>query len=140
MWETIALGAAALFDELELPRYAAIARSADTMKILEGWRDYSDDGHTLAMAARQRSGVAAPSTDLLEWSQLFGTDEATALELVERALEAAIVDGSFVPQRRGWKLRAIDITNSVLTTPEEELFGQTPLTGVITERIGSCEL
>jgi hypothetical protein len=134
-WHEIAHAAAALLEELDLHRYAALARSDTTTEILDSWAHDPRAGHERATAARQASGVGAPDTELLVWGQTFGAAEARALESVERALEAAIVVGELVAGGRGWKARAAEVTDRELQAPLDLPPGQTLLTMVTTERI-----
>ena len=113
-WHGIAEAAAALFDELGLDRYAQIARSDDTVEILDAWEEDPVAGHERAMVARAASGVAAPDTDLLTWGQVFGAVENQALEAVERGLERAVVTGELVPGARNAKARSVEVTERVL--------------------------
>ncbi len=136
-WREVIDGAAALFDELGLDRYAALARSETTAEVLEAWARSPKEGHTRATKARAASGVAAPDTDLLTWGTVFGGAECEAMEAVERALEAAIVAGELVPGGRGWKAQAAAIAERTLRAAVEAVPGQSWLTLVTTERVGS---
>lgn len=136
-WRDVIDGAAALFDELGLERYAALARSDTTAEVLEAWARSSKEGHARATKARAASGVAAPDTDLLTWGTVFGGAESEAIDAVERALEAAIVAGELVPGGRGWKAQATAIAERTLEASLDAVPGQSWLTLVTTERVES---
>lgn len=136
-WGEVIAGAAALFDELGLDRYAELARSETTAEVLDAWANSPVKGHARALSARAASGVAAPDTELLAWGTVFGGAEAEAVEVVERALEAAVVAGDLVPGGRGWKAHAAAITERALEAPVEMVPGQSWLTLVTTERVDS---
>lgn len=133
-WADIVVGAALLFDELGLDRYAAIARSDDTAAVLEAWRESSRAGRRAFLAAQRASGVEPPDTDALAWGSVFGSDEARARDAVERELERALVAGDLVPGARGWRAQASALTRATLTTELELPPGQTLLSLVTTER------
>jgi hypothetical protein len=134
-WDEVVAGAAALFDELGLEHYAAIARSAETQEILGAWRFNPDLAAKRYLAAQASSGVDAPDTDLLRWSDVMGMYELQARTEVGRALEVAILAGELTPGARGWKQRAAQICGQTLTAPRDDMFGQTALDLVLTERI-----
>jgi len=133
-WHDIAAGAAMLFDELGLDRYAAIARSDQTTAVLEAWRDGPSSGRRAFQSAHRSSGVEPPDTDILAWGDVFGRDEARARDAVERALEDAIVAGDLVPGGRRWKDTAAAITEQILSERLDLPPGQTLLSLLTTER------
>jgi hypothetical protein len=133
-WRRLVTAAAALLDQLEFSRYAALARSQTTLDILEAWGEGEDHGRKLFLAAHAASGVDPPDTELVQWGSVMGIDEATAQEAVERALETAIAAGELNPGTRGWKQIAQRICDRTLIRPLHDPGGQTLLTRLVTER------
>jgi hypothetical protein len=134
-WRSLVAGAAAVFDELGLDRYADIARSDITGEILDAWRADEEQGRKRFLAAHAASGIAAPDTALLEWSSVMGLDEAVARDTVERALEDAIVAGKLQPGAKGWRRTAADVCDATLRAPLDDPGGQTLYTRITTERV-----
>ncbi len=134
-WARIVSGAAALFEELGLDRYADIVRSPETQEILAGWRRSPQLGSKQFLAAQAASGVEPPDTDLIQWGPIMGPREAAGRHAVERGLEEAIVKGELVPGSKRWKQVAADVCDRTLTASLAELAGQTPLTLAVTERV-----
>lgn len=133
-WDDFIAGAAELFDELGLSRYAAIARSRLTQDILGAWRFTPDDVYKRYREAASPSGVKAPDTDTFQWGSIMGINEAVAGETVERALERAIVSGDLVPGRSGWKRTAVRLCDETLHAPRTDDGGQTLLSLINAER------
>jgi len=133
-WDGIVTGAAVLFDELGLHRYAAIARSPRTAEVLGAWRDSGRAGRKAFLAAQRASGVEPPDTGALVWGGVFGPDEGRARTAVERALERAIDAGELVPGARGWKVAAGAVTARALGADLDHPPGQSLLSLVTTER------
>jgi hypothetical protein len=113
-WAPAAVAAGLLFDGLDLPRYAAIARSETTRSVHAAWRENASRGHRAGQAAIRASGVEPPDTPRLAWGSLRGVAEETAFSRVEWALEEAIVDGTLKPGRPGAKAAALDVTERCL--------------------------
>jgi hypothetical protein len=134
-WQSLVAGAAAVFDELGLDRYAEIARSEITGEILDAWRADEEQGRKRFRAAHAASGVNAPDTALLQWSSVMGLDEAVARDTVERALEGAIVAGELQPGAKGWRQTAADVCDATLRAPLDDPGGQTLHTRITTERV-----
>ncbi|MBP9067393.1 MAG: hypothetical protein KBF84_15105, partial [Candidatus Microthrix sp.] len=105
-WDDAVAGTAALLGELGLDRYAQIARSDTTTRILDAWREGPAVGSGAAAAAREASGLVAPDTDALAWGSIMGGEEATALDAIERALEDRLVRSGVDPEGRSWKRAA----------------------------------
>ena len=133
-WDTAAAGAALLFDELGLDRYAAIARSETTAQILAAFRDSEGLGRRRFLAALRASGVDAVDTPVLAWGSIMGMTEAQARTAVEYALEDAIVDGRLVPGTAGGKRVAAAVTIATLQAPDPHAPGQSLLSLITTER------
>jgi hypothetical protein len=133
-WHDIAMGAALLFDELGLDRYAAIARSDRTGEVLDAWGEGPGEGRRAFVAAQRTSGVEPPDTGGLAWGAVFGADEARARDAVERALEQAIDSGDLVPGARSWKATAAAVAERTLTAELEHPPAQSLLSLVTTER------
>lgn len=136
-WEDAVAGSAALLGELGLDRYAAIASSDGTARILEAWREGPEFGHAEATKAREASGLVAPDTEALAWGSLMGGEEATALDAIERALEDALVTDRADPGSRSWKQTAYEIAEDTLNASLEFPPGQSLLTMIVTERVES---
>lgn len=134
-WEDVVAGAAALFEELGLGRYAAVARSPEIQRVLGTWRFSPDEAAKAYLAAQAASGVDPPDTELLRWGSVMGTQEARARDEVARALEVAVLSGELTPRGKGWKGVAASVCDRTLTTPIQEEFGQTALDLILTERV-----
>jgi hypothetical protein len=130
-WLELADAAAELLDELAMPHLVAIARSEQTAGILAAWAKGSKAGTAAARSAEGSSGVEPPDTPVLAWGSVMGSDEARALDAVERALGDAIADGELMPKGSRWRAVAATITQDVLTRPLEIPPGQS-LTGLVT--------
>lgn len=116
-WAPIVDGTARLLEALGLSRYADIARSDATQAVLEAWAVGFAEGFGRFLEEHRRSGIAPPDTELLEWGELMGMEEAIAFETVSVALEAAIVAGEYQPGARGWRTTAAEITRRTLEEP-----------------------
>ena len=110
----VAEATAVLLSLLGLDRYAAIARSASTARVLAAWDEAPGKGFTAFQAARSASGVEPPDTGLLVWGEVSGLEEAWARGAVETALEEAIVAGRLRPGRGSWRTVAAAICDEVL--------------------------
>lgn len=130
-------GVAELLDELGMAHLARIARSDQTVAVLDAWAEGYDEGVKAFQKAYESSGVEPPDTDILAWGSIMGVDEATACDAVERALGEAIRAGELVPGTTRWRSKAQSICEKVLTDPLEFPPGQTLASLVITERVGS---
>ncbi len=136
-WDDAVAGTAALLGELGLDRYAGIASSEATARILEAWREGPEVGSAEASAAREASGLVAPDTDSLAWGSIMGGEEATALDAIERALEDRLVSSGVDPEGRSWKRTAYETTEATLDASLEFPPGQSLLTMIVTERVES---
>ena len=134
-WHSLVAGAAAVFDELGLDRYAEIARSDITRDVLDAWRDDEEQGRKRFLATYAASGVDAPDTALLQWGSVMGLDEAAARDTVERALEDAIVAGELRPGAKGWRQVAARVCDATLRAALDDPGGQTLYTRITTERV-----
>lgn len=114
-WFPVADGAARLFDKLGLTRYAEVARSDTTRAVLETWGKDENVGFERFLLEHERSGVAPPKTELIEWGEMMAVDELVAFETVSVALEAALVEGGYHPGTSGWQRTAAEITRRTLT-------------------------
>ncbi len=136
-WQDAVAGAAALLEGLGLDRYAEIARSDKTARILEAWGEGPESGHAEALAARKASGLVAPDLEEFAWGSIMGGEESDALTAVEHALEAELVRSGLRPDGAAWKRRALEVTAEVINRPVEFPPGQTRLTMIITDRVES---
>jgi hypothetical protein len=116
-WRQIVEATALLLDELELPRYAGIARSPTTEDVLAAWEDDPNEGFKRYRTATEASGVSPPDTDLLRWGSVMGIEEAAVRDHVSGALEAAIVSGELRPGTAGWRTESAAITRRTLLEP-----------------------
>lgn len=135
VWEPVAEGSAALLDELDLRRYAAIARSETTSDVLSAWRAGRETGFRRFKSAMKASGVEPLDTALLVWGPVMGTAEVSALSHVERSLEAAILAGELKPGAKGSKQVAQDVCERAIQEAIPEVPTQSWLTLVVTERV-----
>lgn len=123
-WDAVVAGAAELFDELGLDRYAAIARSSETRRILGTWRFNPDAAAKEFLKAQAASGVDPPDTETLTWGSVMGIEESNAREHVARALELAILAGELTPGGKGWKQAAARVCEGTLSSAPD---GDVPL-------------
>lgn len=135
-WSFLAEGASELLDELGLARLASIARSEQTAKVLAAWATGSRAGAAAFQRAHGSSGVEPPDTPVLAWGSVMGSDEAGALDAVERALGDAVATGELIPGGSRWRATAVTITERVLATPLDIPPGQNLAGLVTTERVG----
>ena len=134
-WQGLVEAAAALLDELGLPRLAEVARSEATERVLAAWAQSRAKGAAAFRAAHAKSGVEPPDTALLAWGSVMGADEARALDVVERALGDAVAAGILAPGAPRWHAKAATMTEAVLSRPLHLPPGQTLAGLVTTERI-----
>jgi hypothetical protein len=127
--------AAELFDRLDLPRYAAVCRSAETATIHQAYTRSHGEGLKAFREAYRRSGVDPPDVDDFAWGDVMGVEEAAARAMAERALEEAMPPEGVSPGKAGWRSRSIEVTTGVLDSPHPTLPGQTHRTAVLTERL-----
>ncbi|MDX6646692.1 MAG: hypothetical protein QOK40_2419, partial [Miltoncostaeaceae bacterium] len=116
---------------------AHIARSGRNAAVLAAWAQGPQAGAAALRAALGASGVEPPDTAALAWGQVMGSDEADALEIVERALGDAVAAGTLLPGRPRWRQAAEALTEQVLTRPLDFPPGQTLAGMVTTERVGA---
>ncbi|MGH9118837.1 MAG: hypothetical protein ACRD0A_13440, partial [Acidimicrobiales bacterium] len=132
---TMATAAAALFDGLELDRYAAICRSPMTVEVHAAYRRSDTEGRRAFRRAVQRSGIDPPDLDDFAWGSMMGSDEACARSTVAMALEQGIAAGEFVPAGRGWRDRQRAVTAATMDRPHPSLPTQTWRSAILTERL-----
>ncbi|WP_182875018.1 hypothetical protein [Microbispora sp. H10670] len=108
----------ALFDLLEMPRYAAVCVSETTMQVLTAWHQGRDAGFKALEKAMNASGVQPPDVEgVLTWGRVMGVQESDAFQATAAHLEMAIAAGEFAPGARGWRANAERITDEFLTSP-----------------------
>jgi len=131
----IACSLADLFTAAGLDRYAALCRAPETHRLLDAWQDNDHEpARKLLREASASSGVDPPDTPLMGWGSVLGVAEHSASRRVSQALEQAIDAGELVTGGRGWKQRAVCITEASLTLPRLDLHGETMLQAVCRER------
>ncbi len=134
--DALAAGAT-LFDALGLESYASVFRSTQTSEIIAAHDRGHEEGLKSFKKAFAASGIHPPDLDDFTWSDLLGSEEMSAHEAVDDALEEAIRDGRITPGARGWKAKAAAITTEVLDGQHPELPGQSWRSAVTTERLYS---
>ncbi len=135
-WHAQVLDAAAeLFERVGATRYAEVFLSRTTAEIHAAYEESTEAGHAAFSAAYERSGVDPQPLEGYSWSDFMGSEEASALTAVERALERAMDEGRFIPGTRGWKTTARAVTAAALDAEHPHLPGQTWRTAVLTERL-----
>ncbi len=107
-----------LFECAGLDRYADLCRSASTHELLALWAHDREPARRRMRDLMAESGVVPPETALLTWGAMQGLAEYGAHRLVSAALEAAVVDGSLVPGRRGWRAVAGRVADRRLRGPD----------------------
>jgi hypothetical protein len=132
---TMAAAAAALFDGLDLDRYAAICRSPVTAEVHAAYRRSETEGRRAFRRAVERSGIDPPDLHDFAWGSMMGSDEASARSTVAMALEQASAAGEFVPGGRGWRDRQRQVTAATLDRPHPTLPTQTWRSAILTERL-----
>ncbi len=134
-WRPVVEAAAVLFTLLGLDRYAAIVRSVTTGTILDAWERAPAQGFAGFTAARSRSGVEPPDTELLVWGNILGSNEYAASESVEAALEGAIMAGELRPGAAAWRRSAAAVCDRTLLESPAQPGGRTRLQAVLDERV-----
>ncbi|WP_067136359.1 hypothetical protein [Microtetraspora malaysiensis] len=116
--QQLAAALGALFDLLEMPRYAAACTSETTMQVLTAWHQGRDIGFKALERAMNASGVQPPDVEeILTWGRVRGVQENDAFQATAAHLEMAIAVGEFAPGARGWRADAERITGEFLTSP-----------------------
>lgn len=103
-----------LLDELGLPRYAQLCRSATTREVIAAWDRGSTDGRASYRRALSGSGIEPPDSEALTWGAVMGVEEFEANNHVAITLERAVVDGVLVPGARGWRALQRQLTVAAL--------------------------
>lgn len=114
----IAWALADLLEAAGLERYAALCRSGPTHELLALWARDRDVARRRMQDLMDASGVVPPATPALTWGAMLGVAEHRAHSLVSAALEAAIVDGTLVPGKRGWRTVAAGLSEQRLRGPD----------------------
>ena len=122
------------FDLLQMPRYAAICRSATTRDILAAYQIGPEKGKAAFRRAVTQSGITPPDLPGLTWGAGMGSQEAGAWTSATELLELAVASGDLVPGARGWKVRQQELVRAHLDAPREELLGQSLAAVIISER------
>ena len=133
----LADGAAALFDELGLHRYAAICRSPTTAVVHAAFDRGDTEGHRALRRALEKSGIDPPDLVDFAWSEIMGGEEAAARSAVADALERAIAADDLVVRGRGWRAAQAAVVEAALAGEHPELPGQSRRSAVVTERLES---
>src|SRR5579859_2848271 len=130
----VAKALANLLSELGYEDAAAVARGLVTMRVLAEWDGGRDRGLRAYRKAMDESGVEPPDTDALEWGATMGMTEAGVYQQAAAVLERAMLEGEFVPLRRGWKQAQAGVLRRFLATPLHSLDERTPLKAIHDER------
>jgi hypothetical protein len=132
----LAAALGALFELLEMPRYARVCTCETTVDVLAAWNRDRKEGLKAMAAAHAASGVAPPDVPgLLAWGHVMGTDEHSALFATAARLELTIAAGEFTPGARGWRAAAEHAAAAFLVAPQSELDGDSWLHRIHTERL-----
>ncbi|WP_283135381.1 hypothetical protein [Rhizohabitans arisaemae] len=124
-----------------LERYAALCVSPTTTQILRTYdRDGDDAGVTAYQRAMETTGLLPPDMPELTWSAIMGPEEVGAHDACAAALELAIVSGELAPSSRTWRSRRNALINRWLTTPRNELGGDSWLQRIHGERLNRWAL
>ena len=130
----VAVALARAFDLLQMPRYAAICRSATTRDTLAAYQTGTEKGKAAFRRAVTMSGITPPDLPGLTWGAGMGSQEAGAWTSATELLELAVASGDLVPGTRGWKARQQELVRAHLDAPREELLGQSLAAVIISER------
>ncbi len=129
-----ALGA--LFELLEMPRYAHVCTSQTTASVLAAWNEDRDAGLKAMSAAHAASGVGPPDVPgVLTWGQVMGSEESAAHYATAARLEMTIAAGEFTPGSRGWRQVAQQAAAGFLVAPRNDLDGDCFLERIHAERL-----
>lgn len=131
----VAVALAGAFDLLQLPRYAAICRSATTREILAAYEQSAGKGKAAFRRAAAASGIIPPDLPEFVWGPVMGVQEAAAWSSSADFLEVAVASGAVVPGAKGWKARQQELVRAHLTTARLDLLGQTYMQVILTERV-----
>ncbi len=123
------------FDLLDLPRYAALCRSATTAEVLDAYDRSDADGKKAFHRADVASGIRPPDVEKLQWGSVMGLVESDALSSTAELLELAVASGDLAPGSRGWKQRQQELVRAHLTTSRIDLAGRTLLDAINDERM-----
>lgn len=123
------------FDLLELPRYAALCRSATTAAVLDAYERSDGEGRKAFHRADVASGICPPDIEELAWGSVMGLEESAALSSTAEILELAVASGELVPGSQGWKQRQRELVRAHLSHPWSEPGGRTLLEGIRDERL-----
>jgi hypothetical protein len=121
-------------DLLDLPRCAAVCRSATTREVLSAYETGIAHGQAAFRRAATASGVTPPDLPDFQWGPAMGFEEASAWSSTAEFLEVAVASGDLVPGRRGWKARQQELVRAHLNVPQAGLLGQTLAQVILTER------
>lgn len=126
--QSVAAALGSLLELLDLPRYAAVCRGAETVAVLAAWSRSETAGLKASRQAGQRSGVEPPDlvghTDSFLWGPVRGPDEARAFHSTAAALELSLALGDLTPGAQGWRTRQRQLAQMHLTTARPELHGR----------------
>ncbi|WP_169951192.1 hypothetical protein [Microbispora sp. H11081] len=115
--QRLAAALGALFDLLEMPRYAAVCASETTVRVLTAWHQGRDAGLKAFEKAMNASGVQPPDVQgVLTWGRVMGLHENEAFLTTAVRLEMAMAAGEFAPGTRGWRAAAERVTAELLTS------------------------
>lgn len=133
-WIESAAAAAALFERLDCPAYAAICRSDTTARVLAAWHESRSKGLAATRRAISACPVEPPHLDDFRWGTVFGVWENDARSAVESALEQAFATtGPAMPVAK-WKAMAATVCRSVLDADHPDAIGQSWRSLVASER------
>ncbi|MCW2934028.1 MAG: hypothetical protein JWM19_4990 [Actinomycetia bacterium] len=130
----VAAALARAFDLLQMPRYAAICRSATTRDILAAYQTGTEKGKAAFRRAVTTSGITPPDLPGFTWGAGMGSQEAGAWTSATELLELAIASGDLAPGARGWKARQQELVRTHLDAAREELLGQSLAAVIVSER------
>lgn len=122
---------------LDRPLLVEACRSSTTAEVLSAYERSDEDGLRAFRTAMKSSLVEVVDTDRLSWGSISGLDEARARHVVESALEEALATGRVVRGRQGWKVAQRSVVDEALEGPHPELPGQSWLSVIVTERVGT---
>lgn len=114
--------------------YAQVCRAPETDELLCAWETDDPAAWRRFRELLDRSGIEPPDTDLLEWGQVMGLEEARAREQVATALEEAVEDGRLAPGGSGFRRRRAEVANTALLEPAGDGDGRTLIDAVHAER------
>lgn len=119
--ERVVAALARAFDLLQMPRYAAICRSATTREVLAAYQLGTERGKAAFRRAVTVSGIVPPDLPGFTWGAGMGSHEAAAWTSATELLDQAVASGGLVSA--GVLALAVVIALAVVRVRRQDLSG-----------------